>query len=214
MEDRGLHLHEPPLGEDLPERAEQSGPDFDQPPALQVRCKLEVAPAEAELRVAQPVPLLGERAQRFGQQGQAFDLDRELTPLGLHDLTLGPDDVAEVQEVHHLVALLQGVPGQEQLEVPGRIAKRDEREFPVLTQEDHPAGHGGPLPALFSRLEIVELRMEARRIRVLVETQRERFDTLVPQAFQALAAGPEDLRQPPSALPLALTHPAPCSSRR
>ena len=129
------------------------------------------------------MPLLRQRAKRFGQERQSFRAHRELASFRLHDLSLGAHDVAEIQEVHQLVAVLQRIVGQEQLEVAGPVAERDERDLPVFAQEYHSTGNCCPMTALFADSQVIELRVEFGCIRVLGECQGKGLDPLVAQAL-------------------------------
>ena len=63
---------------------------------LGVGDEIDVALAVAVLDVGEAVPLLGQRAQRLGEQADRRRLDRELAGLGHHGHALGLDDVGDV----------------------------------------------------------------------------------------------------------------------
>ena len=76
--------------------------------------QVDLALAVARLDVADAVPLVAEVAARLGQQRPLAHLHRELAAPGPHDLTRGPDPVAEV-ELRELVEALRHRGPREQL---------------------------------------------------------------------------------------------------
>ena len=76
------------------------------PPGVVVHDEVDVALAEAGVDVGEPVPLVGQRAQRLGEQLEAVDLHRQLALAGGHHRAVDADPVAEVEGVERVVRLL------------------------------------------------------------------------------------------------------------
>ena len=78
LEDRGLHLDEPVVVERAANRADDARARDEQGARLLVGDQVELAAAKARLDVAQPVIIIGRRAQGLGEQREGADAQREL----------------------------------------------------------------------------------------------------------------------------------------
>ena len=122
---RRLHLDEAALFEEPSDRGHRREPDLEHPPRLGVHDQVDVALAEARVDVGEAVPLVGQRAQRLGQQLERADLHRQLTAARGHHGALDPDPVAEVEPVELLVPLFaDGVVRHEELHAARLVAHR------------------------------------------------------------------------------------------
>ena len=148
---RRLHLDEAPAVQNTPDRPQHRGSGRHHVPALQVRREVQIPAANPRFRVAKAVELLRKRAKRLGEKGEVPNLDRQLPAFGLHDLALGPDDVAQVEIVHDPVAVAHLLLGKEELDVAGRVAKGGEGDLAVGPFQDDPSGHGHVLAAFLPR---------------------------------------------------------------
>ena len=83
------------------ERAAEAGDDLvahvERPPGVGVDDEVDVALAEPGVGVGQAVPLVGQRAQRLGEQLEAVDLHRQLAGAGRHHRAVDADPVAAVE---------------------------------------------------------------------------------------------------------------------
>ena len=93
---RCLQLKETAVFQKPPNMRHDSRPEQQSRPGFRVNDDIEVALTIDLLRVAQPVPLLGQRPQRLRQQDAAVDLNRDLARLGDKKCPLGTDDIAEI----------------------------------------------------------------------------------------------------------------------
>ena len=106
VEHRGLDLDEAAVGELPPDRGDRGEADREHAPGVVVDDEVDVALAEAGVDVGEAVPLVGQRAQRLGQQLEAVDLDRQLALPGGHHRAVDADPVAEVELVERGVGVL------------------------------------------------------------------------------------------------------------
>ena len=117
--------------------------------------QVELAVAVARARVAQPVVLVGGRAERLGQQRALDHRERELAALGDVHAALDPDDVADVQVQDAVVGLLpEGVNADDRLDRPGQVAHVQERRLAVSAPGDQPAGDVVAQLGMFAGLEL------------------------------------------------------------
>ena len=86
-----------------------------------VHDQIDVAQPIAQLRVGQPVPLVGQRPQRLGQQQQALDPHRQLPGPVRNSTPSAPSDVADVIALEGLVALAERARLQEQLNLAAAV---------------------------------------------------------------------------------------------
>ena len=101
-----LDLDEPRVGELAPEGGDRGEADGEDSAGVVVDDEVDVALAEAGVDVGEAVPLVGQRAQRLGQEPEAVDLDRELALAGRHHGPVDADPVAEVEGVEGVVLLV------------------------------------------------------------------------------------------------------------
>ncbi len=115
-----------------------------------VHDEVDVTLAIASLLIGEAVELLGQRADRLGEQLGGTRSDGELAALGARHLAGRLDDIAEVELLQNLPGLLLHiVHAAEELDVGGRIAHDDEHDL-ALTTLGHDAtadgdGLGGDL---------------------------------------------------------------------
>ena len=149
VEDRRLDLHEAVVGQGGAERGHHGMADLEDPPGLLVDDEIGVALAVAGVDVGQALPLVGQWAQRLGQQLEAVHLDGELSLPGHHDRALDAHPVAQIEGVEAVVGVLaQHSPGDEELQLSGPIAKGGEGQLSLPADEHEAAGHGDPLVGL------------------------------------------------------------------
>jgi hypothetical protein len=119
------------------------------------------------------MPLVGQRAERLGQQPEAADLDRQLAPAGGHDLALDADPVAEVEPGELGQRFLPHVAlGDEQLDGGGAVPQGGEDELALPADQQEAAGHPHGHPGLGAGFEGAELLVERGGGAVAVEADR------------------------------------------
>ena len=143
---RRLDLQKPRLVENLPGRPHNVAPGAKYVGDARVRDEIDVALAVAHLEVREPVPLLGERADRLREQAHTRRLDRELPALARGQRALGLDDVPHVQVVEPLVLGAELVLADEELELARAIAQPQEREPAGRPERDHAPADVKELP--------------------------------------------------------------------
>jgi len=105
------------------------------------RDEVDVPLPEAGVDVAQPVPLLGQGAQRLGEEGESINPYRELALPRLHDGSCGPDPVTPVEVVEGgMRVLTDGVARNEQLDVAAPVTKGRERELSLTSEQQKTTG--------------------------------------------------------------------------
>ena len=92
-----LDLGEAAVAERAPEAGDHLVAHVERPPGVGVDDEVDVALAEAGVGVGQAVPLVGQRAQRLGEQREVLDLHRQLAGARRHDRAVDADPVAAVE---------------------------------------------------------------------------------------------------------------------
>jgi hypothetical protein len=141
---RRLDLDVAPLVEEPADRRDDPAPREERLLHVRARDQVEVALAVADLRVLQPVPLLGERQERLAEQRQLLHLDRDLARAGLEEGPLDADQVAEVEELVEGEGLLaEDVLLEVDLDPAGGVAQVGEGSLAVAADDgEAPRGTG------------------------------------------------------------------------
>ena len=105
-EHRASRPRRTPVGELAPDRGDRGEADGEDAARVLVDDEVDVALAEAGVDVGEAVPLVGQRAQRLGQELEAVDLDRQLALAGRHHGAVDADPVAEVEGVEGVVRVV------------------------------------------------------------------------------------------------------------
>ncbi len=109
---------------------------------LVVGDEVEVAAPIAGLHVGEPVELLGQRAQRLGEQLEGADAQRELAAPGAHHRAAEAGDVADVEVLQSRIAgLAERVAGGEQLQLAAAVLDHEEGDLAVQALGDEATGH-------------------------------------------------------------------------
>jgi hypothetical protein len=146
LQHRGLDLHVPLAVEMCSEGRQHLRSRYDAGSRVRVRGEVEVAPAVADLDVAQAVPLLRKRAQGLREQRQRGGAHGQLPALRRHDLALRTEPVAEVEILEPAERVgSERVLGEEQLHVAGAVAEDAERQLAVVAKLHQPPGHPNDL---------------------------------------------------------------------
>ena len=139
----------------------------------------------AGVGLGQSVPLVGQRAQRLGHEGETGDVHRQLTQSGGDDFTLGTHPVAEVDCVEDGRGVLaQRRRLQEELDRTRGVGLGGERQLAVTSHDGHPSGQPHLVAGATVRLEISVSPMEVIGQDRAVEPRGIRVD---PPARQLLA---------------------------
>ena len=123
------------------DRVDRGVPDPEDLAGALVGLEVDVALPVAGLDVGEPAVLVGRRQQRLGQQRELADADGELAAPGGHHGPGDADPVAAVQLVE--VAVHRGADDggvDEELDGPGAVAQRGERQPALAADELQPAG--------------------------------------------------------------------------
>ena len=140
--DEAASVHEAPhLGDDLRTRPQH-------PLSLRVRHQVDVSTAIALLLVAQPVVLLGRRAQRLGQRAQIGGLQRHLAAPRADHLSGRLDEITEVETVDPVPRVAQRPPAGQHLQRAAVILKIDEGDPPHVANRMRSPGDGDRLGRL------------------------------------------------------------------
>ena len=140
VEHRRLHLEEAAVVEEAPDVADELGALAEVLAHLRIGGEVEVALAVARLDVVEAVPLLGQRAQRLGEEGPLVGDDGELAGLGADRPAAGRRPVAEVEELEQLVGVAEAILAELHLDVARPVAQDDEGHLPEGPDHHHPAG--------------------------------------------------------------------------
>jgi hypothetical protein len=116
------------------------------------------------LHVAETMPLVRQRAQRFGQQAQYVGLHRQLAGLGAGQYAFGSHDVAHVPALERFVARAQRPGLKKQLQAPAHVLDLDEAGL-----AHHALGHEATGHAHATRQRFELLRGPCFRVGVLGE---------------------------------------------
>ena len=144
---RRLHLQETPVVEEPPDRPDRLEADPEGLPRFRRDDQIEVTLAEADLGVLEAVPLLRQRAQGLGEQGEAPGLDGDLPHPGGEERPLDAQDVAQVELGQKgRPRLAQAVPAEVDLDLPARVLEVGEDRLAVLPPAHDPSGDGHLLP--------------------------------------------------------------------
>ena len=133
--------------------------------------------------------LLRQWSNRFGQQAQTIDLDRELPGLGAKHHPLGTDNVAEIPLLEGGIdTLWQCIALDEELDLATHVLHMGKGGFAHHPLRHHPASHSNPNSFRLQRLAIhrLILGMKLTRHHIATEIVREGV-TLFTQCIQFLA---------------------------
>jgi len=147
MQHRRLHFHEVVFLHEATDRRHRGGTGLEGAARFFVHDQIDVTLAVLGFLVGKTVKLVGQRAQRFGQQAQGRDFDRQLAGFGLEQRAFGPQDVAQVKM---LECFMRGIAGQLIADVqldaavgfrPGGILDGGEGCLAHHALEHHAPGH-------------------------------------------------------------------------
>ena len=111
-------------------------------PALRgIAEQVEVALAVPRLLVLETVKLLRWRVQRLDEQGDRVDEHARFTPSRARDRSRDPDDVAEVEHLHHRVGTAGAISAKPHLQAAGLVLDVGECGTAQVAQLHDPAGH-------------------------------------------------------------------------
>jgi hypothetical protein len=140
VQQRRLDLDEAEIPQTPAHVAHHIAPQLQDLAAALVGPQVDLALAVPRLGVRDPAPLVAEVATRLRQEHPLGHLDRQLAPLGAHDLAPGPHPVAEVQP-RELVEACCPVLRREQLNGARVVAQLGEGELALGPRQHDAAGH-------------------------------------------------------------------------
>ncbi len=125
----------------LADRGDDLGAHDEQLAGVLIGEQVELAVAIAGAGVAEPVVLVGRRAQSLGEQRAAQHGKRELPALGDVHAADDPDDVPDVEAEDALVGVLaERVDAHDRLDLTRQVAHVQERGLAVAPPRDQPPG--------------------------------------------------------------------------
>ena len=141
VQHRRLDLDEPALVQGAAEAGDHGVADLERPARLVVDDQVGVALAEPGVGVGEPVPLVGHRSDRLGEQLDLLGLDRQLALAGGHHGARDADPVAEVELLDRVERVVadHGL-GDEQLDVAGTVAQGGEDQLAGIAEQHDPTG--------------------------------------------------------------------------
>ena len=151
MHHRRLHFQKAPGVEPATERRNDPRTLEKHFARFRVDDQVDVTLTVTLLDIAQPVPFVGQRAQRFGEQAQVVDLDRQLAGLRTHQAAFRTDDVADIPALEGIVGVAQRIRLQKQLQAAGHILDLSECGFAHHPLGHEPAGDGNTAAGGFQR---------------------------------------------------------------
>jgi len=144
VQHRRFHFDEAPLDQVVADTRDDSGAHLEHLARALVHDQIHVALAIAQLHVLQPLELVGQRAQVFGQQLVLRHIHIKVALAGLVQQAADADDVTQIHPLGKGARLLVDV----QLDAPAHILQHHER----AAIAHHPARHGDPDAGLFQLL--------------------------------------------------------------
>ncbi len=201
LQDRSLELDEAALLEHRADRAQDRGARQHRSSRRLVGDQVEVPAALLQIRVLQPVPLLGEGPQRLREHPPALGEQAELAAPRRAHRALHTDDVAEVQlaEQHERVRV-EPAAVEHHLELGVAVTDRREHQLAQIALQHDTAGEDGARlrhgvgPQIGVRRAEIGDRRRPVDAEDRPEVQRERASR--PQALERRAPGREDLGLP------------------
>ena len=148
LEDRGLDLEVAAPVEVGPQRGDETRAAPERLADLEVHEQVRVALPEPRLRVLEPVPLLGQRAQRLGQQLEGVDPHRDFAGAGPERRPLDPDPVPDVEQLVAGEGLAQVVGAKIELDPAAPVQQVRESGLAVAAQAQDPPREAHRLPRL------------------------------------------------------------------
>ena len=189
LQDRGLDLDEAVLVERPADLGDRRRPQLEALEHLRVGDQVELAVAEAELDVGEARVLVGERAQRLRQRVPGLQPQAELAAPALEGEPLDADEVADVGVDEELVLVVaEDVGAGVELDLPGAVAKVDERRLAVAALGDDPAGDEVPRLGLLAVAEPLVRRAHVGDRFAARVAGRIGVEPLLPQALELAAA--------------------------
>ena len=128
---------------------QESAQRLDQPAALDedlahfgIDDQVDIALAIAEFHVGQAVPLLRQRQQILGEQGQFIDVHGQLARAGAEQIAAGADVIADIEQLEQLKALFaDGIFFYVKLQPLSVLLQVQEAGLPHQAQRHDASGH-------------------------------------------------------------------------
>ncbi len=180
-----LHLEEAPGVEERAQRRDQAALHHEGLADLGVHDQVHVAAPVARLHVLEAVPLLGQRAERLGEELELLDRHRELAGAGAEELAGDAHEVPHVEVHERGVGGPQHVGAGVELDLPGLIPQHREAALAVVAHRHHPTGQGHRPRALQHGLVgVLEARLQGAGPVGDREARAERVDPARPPRLQ------------------------------
>ena len=183
---RRLDLEVAARDEEVAQVADRARAHLEDAPRLRVDDEVEVALAVARLHVLEAVPLLGQRAERLGEQAELRRLERELAGAGAERAPGHADHVAQVEQAVDLEALVaQAVAARVDLEPPRPVLHLQEARLAEVAHRHHASrDRQRPRSGQLGLAQGGETRMHLGRRMVRTEVIRVRVDPPLPKRLE------------------------------
>ena len=189
VQHRGLDLLEAALVEVGAQVPDQPAAHPQQAPGVGVDDQVDVALAEPDLGVLEPVPLVRQRPQRLGEKRQLGHVEADLAAPGAKDLAGGADNVSQVEVVearHRLIA--QRVVAGVELDLAAAVDEVGKGSLALAAVARDPAGNRHrPQPRVLVAARLLlgfEVRDRVGGEVAAVEAERERLDAMATQGLE------------------------------
>jgi len=183
---RGLDLEVAARDEEVAQVADGARAHLEDAARVRVDDQVEVALPVARLHVLEAVPLLGQRAERLGEQAELRRLERELAGPGAERLSGDADHVTQVEQAVGLEALVpEAVAACVHLEPPRPVLHLEEaRSAEVAQRHDASRDRQRPRAGELGLAQRGETRMHLGRRMVRPEIVRVRVDAPLPKRLE------------------------------
>src|SRR6266446_6471100 len=141
VQHRRLHLQEAARIEKGAQVTHDPRSRFKHPPALLVHDQIDIAAPVTQFCIGDPVPFIGQRPQRLGQQCQFVGSHRQLAGFGAEQGSLGADHIADIPTLELVVSLAERLLLQENLYRAARVFELGKTRLAHDSLGAHPAGH-------------------------------------------------------------------------
>ena len=138
-----FHFHEALAVQVTADGADDLGPLDEGILHFRIHDQVHIPLAVAHIGIGEAVILLRQDLQALAQQGQLAGMDGDFSGLGLENLTLQADDIADVHLLEVLVGIFtDGIPGHIALDAALQVLDVAEGSFTHDAFGHHPAGDG------------------------------------------------------------------------
>ncbi len=159
LQDRRLDLHEAVLVQVGAHRRDDAGTVDEQPSGRLVRDQVELAPAQPRLHVAEPVVLLGRRAQGLGEHHEGVHPQGQLAVAAAQGGAVDADQIAAVERRQALEGVLaEHVLAGVELDLAAAVNEVEEARPAAPADRQDASGHAVAVVGLLAGLQVLVVR--------------------------------------------------------